>query len=134
MRAGRWFRVVAALVGVGWLAVIVISITRDQPPPPGAADAQTLRAVVEAAILAGDDVALQNALPAGEIGQEYATEFLGRLPDHTALLARLDHQEGTDVITVSGGGPQGACVHWGVVVIDDRHYLDPVPLTAVCRP
>ena len=70
--------------------------------------------MVESAIQTGAGMALQNALPPEEIGEGYATELLGRLPENTAMLrVRLNHEDAADRITVVGGGPQGASVCWG---------------------
>jgi len=135
MTTGQRAAVIGVTVGVVWIAILVALITVNQGPPPGSDDAQSLRSAVEEAVHTGDDAALQGELPAGEVGDDYAAELLNRLPADTSMFrARLDHEGETAVITVSGAGTPGPCVQWAVVVVDDRFYLDPVPLTTLCRP
>ena len=135
MTTGQRAGLIGAVVGAVWIAILVAFIAANQTPAPGAADAESLRSAVQEAIQIGDDAALQSELPVGEVGQGYAAELLDRLPeDPTMLQARLDQEHDTEVITVVGAAPLRPCVHWAVVLIEDRYYLDPVPLTTACRP
>jgi hypothetical protein len=135
MTTGQRAAVIGILVGKVWIALIVVFIALDQPPPPGASDAESLRAGVEHAVRSGDEADLQADLPAGEIGVNYAAGLLERFPDDRSVLrARLDHADDVSVITVSSAGSPGSCVQWAVVVIEENYLLDPVPLTTACRP
>ena len=139
MTTGRRAFLIGAIVGVGWITILCLLIALNQPPEPGAATVQALAAQVETAIRSGDEAALHAAFAEGAVEDDYAAELFDRLPeDTTSLHARIDSSgdgDGeTSKITVSRTGQLEPCLHWSVDVIEDRYFLDPVPLPTICRP
>ncbi|MFJ6567573.1 hypothetical protein ACIQNU_09125 [Streptomyces sp. NPDC091292] len=123
---------IGGAVLVVWLAVVVVSIVREEPG--GERTLKGLTAAVEQALAERDDGTLARLVDSESAGDAYAKNYLERLDDTGPQRIRATVSEGgthpviTIVADVPGQGP--VCSAWSAVRKGDRWVLDAAPVVA----